>query len=157
MNQNNKEEKSSKKADEKIAVIRIRGGIGIRHDIKKTLNFLRLYKQNYCVVVPKTQSYLGMINKVKDYVTWGEIDEETFNMLVEKRAEEYKGRETDRKGIISYKRKFIVINGKKIKPFFRLNPPKKGFEKKGIKKPFSVGGALGYRKEKINDLLKRMI
>lgn len=46
---------------------------------------------------------------------------------------------------------------KKIKNYFRLNSPRKGFERKGIKKPFSIGGALGYRGSKINDLIKRMI
>ena len=44
-----------------------------------------------------------------------------------------------------------------LKPVFRLRPPKKGYERVGIKKPFSVGGALGYRKEKINELLEKMI
>jgi large subunit ribosomal protein L30 len=40
---------------------------------------------------------------------------------------------------------------------FRLSPPRGGFERKGIKTPFTMGGALGNRKEKINDLIKRMI
>ena len=44
-----------------------------------------------------------------------------------------------------------------IKAYFRLMPPVKGFARQGIKKPFSMGGALGYRKDKINDLIKRMI
>ena len=44
-----------------------------------------------------------------------------------------------------------------LKPIFRLRPPKKGYEREGIKKPFSVGGALGYRKDKINELLEKMI
>ena len=44
-----------------------------------------------------------------------------------------------------------------LKPYFRLKPPKKGFERYGIKMPYSMGGALGYRKENINDLVKRMI
>jgi len=154
MNQGNNKEKSEN--IRKIAVVRIRGGINIRRDIKKTLGMLRLYRQNYCIVVPKTQSYLGMVNKVKDYVTWGEVDDQTFKLLIEKKGEMYKGRETDTKGIIKYK-KFMAVNGKKVKTFFKLHPPKKGFERRGIKKPFSTGGALGYRKEKINDLLKRMI
>lgn len=37
-----------------------------------------------------------------------------------------------------------------------LHPPRGGFERKGIKIPFKVGGALGYRGEKINNLIKRM-
>ena len=44
-----------------------------------------------------------------------------------------------------------------LKSFFRLLPPKKGFERKGIKVPFSLGGALGYRKEDINNLIERML
>ena len=43
------------------------------------------------------------------------------------------------------------------KRFFRLNPPRKGWEGKGIKKSYSVGGALGYRGKAINDLIKRML
>ena len=57
----------------------------------------------------------------------------------------------------------LVIDGKEsldkleIKKVFRLKPPSKGFERKGIKMSFKEGGALGYRGEKINELLERMI
>ena len=34
---------------------------------------------------------------------------------------------------------------------------KGGFERKGTKMPFHLGGALGNRKEKINDLIRRML
>lgn len=43
-----------------------------------------------------------------------------------------------------------------LKPVFRLRPPKRGYEREGIKKPYSVGGTLGYRKEAINELLEKM-
>jgi large subunit ribosomal protein L30 len=142
--------------EKKIAVIRVRGDIGVNKKIKDTLKMLRLYRKNYCVVLPYNPSYLGMVKKIKDYVTYGIINKEVYDLLIKERGEEYKGRETDDKGKINYK-KFININGKKIKPFFRLNPPQKGFGRKGIKKPFSIGGALGDRKEKINDLIMRMV
>ena len=51
----------------------------------------------------------------------------------------------------------ILFDFLKLKPFFRLHPPKGGFEKAGIKKPFTVKGALGYRGDKINDLIKKML
>lgn len=142
--------------EEKIAIVRIRGLIGVKHDIDNTLKKLKLYNKNYCVVVPRTASYVGMIKKVKDYVTWGSIDENTYNSLIEKRAEEYKGRVSDKKGKINYT-SFVEVNGKKIKKIFRLNSPKKGYGRKGIKVPFNQGGALDYRGDKINDLIKRMI
>ncbi len=144
------------KSNGKVAIIRIRGVTGIKLDIDETLKKLRLYKKNYCVVVPKTKSYLGMIKKIKDYVTWGDIEEKTYNDLIGKRKEEYKGRVSDKKGKINYK-KFFNINNKKIKKNFRLNSPKKGYGRKGIKVSFKNGGALGYRADKINDLIQRMI
>ena len=44
-----------------------------------------------------------------------------------------------------------------LKTYFRLKPPTGGFERKGIKLPYSMGGTVGYRREKINDLIKKMI
>ena len=58
----------------------------------------------------------------------------------------------------------LPLEGKKelkdipgLKRFFRLRPPEKGFERKGIKKTYAVGGVLGYRKDKINELIMRML
>lgn len=154
MNKKNKTEPAKENELKKLAVVRIRGITGIKKGIKDTLTMLCLYHNNYCVVV--NDNMFGMVRKVKDYVTWGEIDDETYMLLVEKRGEEFKGRLTDSKGKINYK-KFIIVNNKKYKKYFRLSPPRGGFERKGIKTPFTIGGALGYRKEKINDLIKRMV
>lgn len=142
--------------EQKLAVIRIRGLIRIRAKVEDTLKMLNLYKKNYCSVIPNSSEYVGMLKKAKDYITWGEIDDETFNMLINKRAEEFNGREIDSKKSINYN-KFFVFNNKKIKKYFRLNAPRKGFGRKGIKHSFKEGGALGYRGNTINDLIKRMI
>jgi large subunit ribosomal protein L30 len=136
-----KKEPEQKKSESKnkIAVIRVRGSVRVNKKINDTMDMLGLYRKNYCVVVNKNS--IGMIQKVKDYVTYGEIDNETEKLLIEKRGEKTKNRE-----------------GKEVlKKFFRLNPPKKGFGRKGIKFAFAKGGALGYRAEKINDLIKRML
>ena len=151
-----KMEKEMKGNNGKIAVIRVRGLIGVRHDIDNTLKKLRLYRKNNCVVIPKTGAYVGMVKKIKDYVTWGELDDDTYNSLTDKRSEDYKGEGSDRKGKIKYN-KFMDIGGKKIKKIFRLNSPKIGYGRKGIKVSFKNGGALDYRGDKINDLIKRMI
>ena len=140
----------------KLALIRVRGNVNLRIEVKYTFSLLRLYRKNFCVVVEDNPTFKGMINKVKDYITYGEISDDVYKELVSKRGEEYKGKEKDSKGKIEYKR-FILVDGKKIKPFFRLNPPRGGFERKGIKVSFKAHGALGYRGDKINDLLKRMI
>lgn len=146
----------SESDDTNLVIVRIRGITGVKYDIDDTLNNLRLFKKNYCVVIPKNFSNLGMVRKVKDYVTWGEIDKPTFSVLVEKRGEKYVGRTEDRKKKIKYN-SFIDVNGTKIKKIFKLNSPKKGYGRKGIKIPFNSGGALGYRGDKIKDLIMRMI
>ncbi|MBL7147399.1 MAG: 50S ribosomal protein L30 [Nanoarchaeota archaeon] len=154
----------------KVAIIRIRGKIGLKKNIKDTLNMLRLYNKNYCIVIDNKPQNIGMIKKVKDYITWGEIEENTLNLLLKERGklpgnkklkDEYL-KEKLKTDIVSFakevfesKRSLKDIPG--LKQFFRLKPPVGGFERKGIKTPFSLGGALGYRKEKINDLIKKMI
>jgi large subunit ribosomal protein L30 len=137
----NGEKKKEIKPEKKIAIIRIRGSIRVKKEINDTLNMLRLYRRNYCVVLSGTPSILGMLKKIKDYIAWGEINDKTLKLLKEKRLEKTKNKE-----------------GKVVeKKFFRLHPPRRGFERKGTKVSFEVGGALGYRGDKINDLIKRMI
>ena len=90
-----------KKIDAKqLAAIRIRGRTQINTKIEDTMKMLRLYKNNFCCVLPNNAVYTGMLKRAKDYITWGEIDDETFKILVEKRGEQFNGRETDSKGKI---------------------------------------------------------
>ena len=64
----------------KIAIIRVRGPVNLRQDVKDTLKLLKLFRKNFCVVVEKDNlSLMGMVKKVKDYVTYGDIDDETVN------------------------------------------------------------------------------
>jgi large subunit ribosomal protein L30 len=140
---------------QKIAVIRMKGNINISNEVRGVMALLNLHKRNWCVVVDKTPSIDGQVKKIKDFITYGDIDEATYKLLIEKKAEKYTARETDTKGKITYN--YQVIDKKKYKKYFRLNPPRGGFEKKGTKRGFGEGGALGYRGEKINDLIKKMI
>lgn len=155
---------------EKIAVIRVRGKIGVKKDVKNTLDILHLHRTNSCVVILNTKNYIGMLKKIKDYVTWGEISEDVFKILLKKRGKLPGSKPLDENYLkeklnLSYDQfvKEFFDNKKTLKDvpglklFFRLTPPTSGFERGGIKKPFSLGGALGYRKDKINDLIRRMI
>jgi len=154
----------------KIAIIRIAGQQGLNEKIKTTFRLLNLHKKNTCVLVPATKQTQGMINVLKDSITWGEIDKITLSQLLEKRGRII-GNQPLTKEYVKEKTKlefdkFVdeLLNDVKqikdvegLKPFFRLLPPRKGFERKGTKRHFAVGGALGYRKEKINDLIQRML
>lgn len=154
----------------RIAVIRVRGDVKKSKDMKDTMKILRLYRKNTCVVFTNTLSIVGMMKKVKDLITWGEIDKDTFKMMLVKRGKIAGNKFIDEKYMkektkmdfeefanefFNFKKELKDISG--LKHFFRLKPPDKGFDRNGIKKAFSVGGALGYRKEKINDLIKRML
>ena len=150
------EEKTETKESKKLAVIRVRGLNGLDRKVKSTLELLNLDYKNTCVVLEGTSTNTGMLKTVKDFITWGEIGDDTYKNLIEKRGEEYKGRAGDSKNKYKYN-KFISEGDKKIKKIFRLNSPIKGFGRKGIKIPFKNGGGLGFRGEKINDLIKRML
>jgi large subunit ribosomal protein L30 len=140
----------------KVAIVLVRGKVGLSHQVKETLKLLRLSRKNNCVVVDPSPMIKGMLQKVKDFVTWGEINNETFKELIKVRGVEFLGRTQDTKAKYTYKG-FFEFSGKKYHKTFTLNPPKKGFGRKGIKTPFKLGGALGYRATAMEDLLKRMI
>jgi len=150
------------------AVIRIRGRIGVRKEIEDTLKMLRLKKVNNCVLIPETESYKGMLQKAKDYITWGEIEKETLAEMLRKRLRLLGDKRVDEK-VLKETTGFnsledfasALIEGKvrlkdfkKLKPVFRLTPPSKGF--KSIKQHWPKGD-LGYRGKEINELIKRMI
>lgn len=170
MSEDKKTQTEKKQSSNRLVVVRVRGECKIRKEIEDTLRMLRLYKKNNCVVIPDKPAFLGMLEKIKDFITWGEVNETTFKELIEKRGklpgkkpltEQYLKEKTKldfesfTKSFFSFKKELKDVPGLKL--FFKLHPPRKGFERKGVKRPFSMGGALGYRKEKINDLIMRMI
>lgn len=110
-------------------IIRITGDVGLRKDIVETFNRLKLRRKYSCIVFEKsTPEQLGMVKKVRDFVAYGDIDEKTYKKLMEKRKT-------------------------KIKNFFRLHPPRGGIKTK-LHFP---KGVLGDHKEKINELIERML
>lgn len=140
-----------------ICVIRIKGMVGVKKPLIETLHRLRLRRKYSCVVFSNpTKEQLGMIKKIKDFVAFGEINEETFKELIELRGQLIeKDKKIDAKKIIEELKKGKKYEELNLKPFFRLHPPRKGIDSKkhfGIKK-----GVLGNNKEKINDLVKRML
>jgi len=150
-------------------VIRVRGQADVFYDIKHTMMLLGIQRVNHAAVIPKTETYDGMLQMIKDYCTWGEIDEETLAALIKARGkavgdapvdDAYVKEKTEfatvdelAKAVVSGEYRIKDVEG--MKPVFRLHPPVKGYE--GNKRSFVVGGALGYRGDKINDLVERML
>ncbi len=140
-----------------IAIIRITGNAKVRKEIAETLQRLNLRKKYSCVVFANpSKIQLGMLKKVRDFVSYGEINEKIFLELIEKRGSliDKTKKITPKKVIDELKKgkKYQEIN---LKPFFRLAPPRGGIDSK---KSFGVGrGILGDNKNKINDLITRML
>lgn len=112
------EEKKSK-----LAIIRVRGVHGIRRDIVQTLHQMHLTRKNHCIVIEHVEK--SVLQKIRDYVTWGEVTDKTIALLA-----------------------------KKGDAPFRLNNPKGGWI--AIKNHFPKGD-LGYRGDKINELIEKML
>lgn len=151
-----------------MAILRVRGPVKIKKEIEKAMSLLNLTRANHCVLYNDSKYLQGSLKKAKDYITWGEVSKDVLKKLLVKRGFVY----TKENKLISFNDAFLkdidkvvdeIYSGKKtikelnIKPVFRLKPPSKGYDRQGIKKSFVEGGALGYRKEEINNLLKRMI
>ncbi len=106
MSPSSPKEKETKKGTEssgkKLAVILVRGLVGVRRSQRDTLLLMRLRRKNICVVLDDTPSLRGMIQNVKDFVTWGELQDDVFQELLEKRGEPHNGRVHDSKQKYSY-------------------------------------------------------
>ena len=152
-----------------FAVVRVRGTVNINHEIAETLRYLNLTRINHCVVIPDNPVMRGMLQKAKDYVTWGEISESVLEKMMKARGklkgdhpltDEYVKKNTDFKGIgdlamaiAGDKAEYKIVPG--VTPVFRLNPPKSGH--RTVKRSYPIGGSLGYRGKEIDALLNRMI
>lgn len=153
-----------------MLVIRIRGAPNMNYKIEDTLKMLRLHKPCHSTLLYSDPSTMGMLKKVKDFVAFGEVDEKTLIKILRNRAllignkqlteehiknkTEYKDMESLSKALLEGKIKIKDID--KLKPVFRLHPPRGGFRGK-TKKPYTIGGTLGNVGSYINELAVKMI
>ena len=68
------------------AVIRVRGQPDVNKDIEYTMNLFGLYRVNHCSIVPDNPVTKGMLQKIKDYVTYGEVTPETLAQMIRVRG-----------------------------------------------------------------------
>ena len=159
-NQTKQEEKGEQKKSESqgnsmIAVIRIKGRIGVKRKMAEGLKRLGLNTKYSCVILKNTKDKVGMLKRLRDYVAYGDISEDDFKELLEKRSKAVNGNEKKPsadeviKGFKQGKR----LKDMNVQPVFRLHPPRKGIESKQR----YPKRELGYHGNKINELLKRMV
>jgi len=152
-----------------LAVIRVRGVSDILREVNETLDMLHLKRNCHATLIDNRPSYLGMLKRAQNYVTWGDVSKENVSSLLKKRgrlvgnkkltdqyAQEvgYKSLEDLAEAVFQTRVEYNRLPN--IKPVFRLHPPSKGFKGK-VKRSYGAGGAAGYRGEAINALLEKMI
>lgn len=152
-----------------LAVLRLRGNVNIWRELEYVFKLMHLTRKNHLTLMRGSPLNLGMIRRIKDYATWGEVSQETIFQLLQRRGFlRGKQRLTDENvkeklGYDSieelakaiYEVKADLWKMSDLKPVFRLHPPKGGF-RGTIKKPYPKG-ELGYREKAINDLIAKMI
>ncbi|MFH1056035.1 MAG: 50S ribosomal protein L30 [Candidatus Altiarchaeota archaeon] len=154
-----------------LAAIRVRGSVHVKRGQEDAMKYVGLTRKNHCTILFESKEVKGTIAKFKDQITWGEVDDKTIAQLLKVRGRitgdknltdsyvkensKYADIDSLAKALAAGEAKFKDVKG--LKRVFRLSPPRKGFERKGIKKPYTLGGALGYRGDKIKDLIGRML
>ena len=161
----------SKKVDERkcIVAVQVRGTVSAQREARETLNLLHLGRTNHAVLVDNRPAFMGMLQQVQAYVTWGEASPETVAKMLQNRgrlagdkkltdeyAEKigYKSLSDLAKAVASCKAEYWKLPD--VQVVFKLPPPTKGYKGK-TKKSFRAGGEAGYRGEAINELVKRMV
>ena len=151
-----------------LAVIRLRGSVGLNRELRYVFQLIHLNRKNHATLIENIPERMGMILKVKDYVTWGEVTPETISILLRRRGmlpgherltEQYV---KEQLGYESMEALAAALHSSttnlwkldSVKPIFRLHPPRKGLHG-SIRRPYPEG-PLGYRGNQINDLLRRM-
>lgn len=152
-----------------LVVVKVRGTVRAQREARETLDFLHLTHTNHAVLIDSRPSFIGMLLRVQNYVTWGEPSKEIVAMMLTKRARlagdkkltddyvqkvGYKSIDALAEAIVNCKVEFKKLPD--MQPRFKLHPPAKGF-KGTTKKSFKSGGEAGNRGEAINDLVKRML
>lgn len=152
-------------------VVRVRSDVGVERSIKETLHMLNLTKVNHAVIIPDNPQYKGMLQKAKDYITWGDASSSTVESMLSNRGrmsgdkpltDDIVAESSDYKNIKDFAKAITdgdatVKDVPGLKRVFRLHPPRgpKGWG--GIKRTFTIGGALGPRGTEIEALIERMI
>jgi large subunit ribosomal protein L30 len=166
-------------------VVRMKGTVNVPYWARITLESLSLNKRFRATIIPENAQTLGMLRKIKEFVSWTSVDTEFIREFIEKRGrssssrllsaadsaapdnpngqindnntENKESQNVDLSKIVSIisQNELYLSKISGIKPWFALNPPKGGFKRKS-KRSYSQAGILGENKELVS-IVKRMM
>jgi large subunit ribosomal protein L30 len=136
-----------------IIAVRMHGRASIDSNIEETLQRLRLGKKLTATFIDeKDKIELGMLRKVQNFVFFDKISDELAKKVIEKRGRLKGDKQVKDAGKVLEE---IKKGEWKIKKFFRLHPPIKGFVK-STKLTYQNKGILGHNKD-TDKLIERML
>lgn len=149
-------------------VVRIKGQADVPHWATYTMNLLKLEKKYRATILPAKSNTLGMLDKIKHYVSWIELDTGLAKELLDKKARKsgYKKitieditelgfTSIDELAAALSEGKAVLSKLKPLKPWFALAPPRHGF-KRSTKRLYGQKGILGANAE-LGALVKNMM
>lgn len=135
-----------------ICIIRIRGKVKLDRDVKETFDRMRLGRKYSCIVIHPNKEQKGMIKKLRNLVSFGEINRETFEKLLERR-----GQKTDKKKLEPKKMVEELEKGKNTRTL-ALNLFQAASSKRRDKQQATFPKRdFGRQRRKINELVLRML
>lgn len=142
------------KENKLIAVIRISGQVKVPKEISNTLDRLKIKRKYHTTIVdPNNISVQGMLKKIRYYVAYGNLNEETLIKLLKARAISLDKKPINEREIASKIMSSKSLKDLNIIPFFRLHPPRRGIKSK-LQYP---KGVLSNNFDAINKLILRML
>lgn len=149
-------------------VVRIKGQADVPHWATYTMNLLKLEKKYRATILPAKYNTLGMLNKIKHYISWIELDAALAKELIDKKARKsgYKkiaAEDIKELGFASVDElaealsegKAVLSKLKPLKPWFALAPPRHGF-KRSTKRLYGQKGVLGQNQD-LGTLVRNMM
>ena len=67
-------------------IVRMKGTVNVPYWARTTMDLLHLDKRFRATIIPEKDNTKGMLDKIKHYVSWQEIDVSTTKELLEKKA-----------------------------------------------------------------------
>lgn len=137
-----------------ILAIRISGHVKIPKKVEESLFRLRMRRKYTAVLLKSTEENIKLLKKLRNYIAYGKISNEGIKLLLEKRGISLDKTKIDSSKVLEQldKKNLSDIG---IKPFFRLHPPIGGIDSK-VHFPIRKG-VLGDHKDKIEELMRRML
>ena len=67
-------------------VVRARSDVKVERSIRETMGYMNLTRVNHAVIIPDNAQYRGMLQKAKDYITWGQADVSMVERMLAERG-----------------------------------------------------------------------